>query len=39
MLVIERKISGQSDYGAVTFESIQIKTILNSSLKSFQNDI
>jgi hypothetical protein len=35
MLVIERKISGQSDYGAVMVESIQIKTILNLSLKSF----
>jgi hypothetical protein len=29
-LVIERKNSGQSDYSAVTFESIQIKTILTS---------
>ena len=35
MLVIERKISGQSDYSAVTFESIQIKTILTYSLQPF----
>jgi hypothetical protein len=35
MVVIERKISGQSDYGAVMLESIQIKAILNLSLKSF----
>jgi hypothetical protein len=35
MLVIERKNSGQSDYGAVMLESIQIKAILNLSLKSF----
>jgi hypothetical protein len=35
ILVIGRKISGQSDYDAVMFESIQIKTILNCSLKSF----
>jgi len=32
---IERKKSGQCDYGAATVESIQIKTILNLSLKSF----
>jgi hypothetical protein len=35
MLVIERKNSGQSDEGAVMLESIQIKAILNFSLKSF----
>jgi hypothetical protein len=35
MLVIERKNSGQSDYSAVMLESIQIKAILNLSLKSF----
>jgi hypothetical protein len=35
MLVIERKKSGQSDYSAVMFESIQIKAILNPSLKPF----
>jgi len=35
MLVIERKNSGQSDYGAVMLESIQIKAILDLSLKSF----
>jgi hypothetical protein len=35
MLVIERKNSGQSDYGGVMFESIQIKAILNPGLKPF----
>ena len=35
MLVIERENSGQSDYGVVVLESIQIKAILNLSLKSF----
>ena len=35
MLVIERKNSGQSDYGAVMLESIQIKAILDLCLKSF----
>jgi hypothetical protein len=35
MLVIERKKSGQSDYSAVMFESIQIKAILNPGLKPF----
>jgi len=35
MLVIERENSGQPDYSAAEFESIQIKTILNRSLKSF----
>ena len=32
---IGRKNWGQCDYGAATVESIQIKTILNLSLKSF----
>jgi len=32
---IERKISGQCDEGARMFESIQIKSILISGLKSF----
>jgi hypothetical protein len=35
MLVIERKKSGQSDYSAVMFESVQIKAILNPGLKPF----
>jgi hypothetical protein len=30
MVGIEREIWGQSDYGIKVFESIQIKTILNS---------
>jgi hypothetical protein len=35
MLVIEREKSGQCEYGREVFESIQLKTILNRSLKSF----
>jgi len=34
-LGIEREIEGQCDYGVKVFESIQIKPILNCSLKPF----
>jgi hypothetical protein len=34
-LVIERKKSGQCEYGGAVFEYVQIKTILIYSLKTF----
>jgi hypothetical protein len=35
VLVSERKKSGQCEYGNEVFEYVQIKTILNYSLKTF----